>query len=142
MKGSIEIPVNREIRNYKEVIFYGFTMKQVIFGILGLGLGAFVFLALPKDMSMSLRVPIGLVAGCPLLALGFLTFNNMTMAELLRVLYIYYIKTPKRLPSRPINYFADVFIKPDEAQPEQSKTTVKNTKTKKTKATDKSEKKG
>ena len=111
MKGSIEIPVNREIRNYKETIFYGFTMKQVIFGILGLAAGAIVFLWLPKDLNLSIRTLLGLAAGFPMIALGFLTFNNMTAAELIRVLYTFYLKNPRKYPSVPTNRYANVFNK-------------------------------
>lgn len=111
MKGSIEIPVNREIRSYKETIFYGFTMKQVIFGILGLAAGAIVFLWLPKDLNLSIRTLLGLVAGFPMIALGFLTFNNMTAAELIRVLYNFYLKNPRKYPSVPTNRYANVFNK-------------------------------
>ncbi len=113
MKGSIEIPVNREIRNYHEAIFYGFTMKQVIFGILGLGIGVAVYTGLPATFSASVKTLIGLIAGAPFLCLGFLTFNNMTAAELLRVLFNYYIKSPRKYPSVPINRYAEVFIKSD-----------------------------
>lgn len=111
MKGSIEIPVNREIRSYKETIFYGFTMKQVIFGILGLAAGAVVFLWLPKDLNLSVRTLLGLVAGAPMIVLGFLTFNNMTAAELIRVLYNFYLKNPRKYPSVPTNRYANVFNK-------------------------------
>ena len=111
MKGSIEIPVNREIRSYKETIFYGFTMKQVIFGILGLAAGAVVFLWLPKDLNLSVRTLLGLVAGAPMIVLGFLTFNNMTAAELMRVLYNFYLKNPRKYPSVPTNRYANVFNK-------------------------------
>lgn len=111
MKGSIEIPVNREIRSYKETIFYGFTMKQVIFGILGLAAGAVVFLWLPKDLNLSIRTLLGLAAGFPMIALGFLTFNNMTAAELIRVLYNFYLKNPRKYPSVPTNRYANVFNK-------------------------------
>lgn len=111
MKGSIEIPVNREIRSYKETIFYGFTMKQVIFGILGLAAGAIVFLWLPKDLNLSIRTLLGLAAGFPMIALGFLTFNNMTAAELIRVLYNFYLKNPRKYPSVPTNRYANVFNK-------------------------------
>lgn len=111
MKGSIEIPVNREIRSYKETIFYGFTMKQVIFGILGLAAGTVVFLWLPKDLNLSIRTLLGLAAGFPMIALGFLTFNNMTAAELIRVLYNFYLKNPRKYPSVPTNRYANIFNK-------------------------------
>lgn len=110
MKGSIEVPVNREIRNYKEKIFYGFTLKQVICGILGLTAGAVLYIyVLPQDWNSTIKTILCLIVSMPLFCIGFLKFNNMTATQLAKAIWIYYVKTPHRLPSRPSNRYAEIF---------------------------------
>jgi len=43
---AMEIKINREIRDYKENIFFGLSLRQLIFSLLACGVAAGIFLGL------------------------------------------------------------------------------------------------
>ena len=48
----MEIKINREIRDYKENIFFGLSLRQLIFSLLACGVAVGIYLGLRESSSL------------------------------------------------------------------------------------------
>ena len=51
----MEIKINREIRDYKENIFFGLSLRQLIFSLLACGVAAGIYLGLRDALGTEKR---------------------------------------------------------------------------------------
>jgi len=103
----MQIPVNKNIDNYKDDFFKGLTMKQTLFAAmtLAVGVGVFclmnMFFHLDATLSIYLSVPFCV----PVAALGFLRPHGMSMRE--------YSRRKKEIKAVPILYFEPDYLRLD-----------------------------
>ncbi len=82
----MQIPVNKNIDEYKDDFWKGLTLKQTAFSVMTVVVGAASFLffygilELPQSASLYLALPFAF----PFAAAGFLRVNGMSPAEYLR----------------------------------------------------------
>ena len=77
----MEVKINREIRDYKESMFFGLTMRQVLFSAIGIVAAIVVYFALNSHCNIELISWACMFSAAPFVAMGFITYNGMTAEE-------------------------------------------------------------
>ena len=82
MKGefSLEVKINREIRDYTESMFFGLSMRQFIFSILACGVAVGIYFLL-RPLGTETVSWMCIVGAAPFAALGFIKYHGMTAEE-------------------------------------------------------------
>jgi len=79
----VEIKINREIRNYTESIFFGLSLRQFIFSVLGcLTAVGLYFLTIDK-LNKEIVSWICILGTIPFAGLGFVKYNGMPLEHFL-----------------------------------------------------------
>ena len=101
----MEIKINREIRDYKENIFFGLSLRQLIFSLLACGVAAGIYLGLRDALGTETVSWLCILGEAPFAAMGFVKYHGM-MAE---KFFIAWLRSeflvPKRLTFRPTNLY-------------------------------------
>ena len=79
----MEIKVNREIRNQSESVFFGLSLRQLIFSLLAIGIAIAVYFLLGDAFSLETRSWLCILCAGPFGAMGFISYNGMTADKLL-----------------------------------------------------------
>ena len=101
----MEIKINREIRDYKENIFFGLSLRQLIFSLLACGVAVGIYLGLRDALGTETVSWLCILGAAPFAAMGFVKYHGM-MAE---KFFIAWLRSeflvPKRLTFRPTNLY-------------------------------------
>ena len=81
----MEVKINREIRNYTEAVFFGLSLRQIIFSACALA-----------------------VAAAPFAALGFVKYNGMTAEKFVIAWVKSEFLTPKKLTFKSTNTYYEL----------------------------------
>ena len=103
----MEVKINREIRNYTESMFFGLSLRQLIFSALAICVAIGVYFLLRDVMPLETRSWVCILCAAPFGALGLVSYNGMT-AEKLLIAVIKYLITPKVLVYQPENDFETI----------------------------------
>lgn len=79
----MEIKINREIRNYKETMFFGLSLRQFVFSILGAVAAIILYFALKPVIGTEGTSWACMFGAAPFIAMGFITYNGMTAEQFL-----------------------------------------------------------
>ena len=79
----MEIKINKEIRNYKETIFFGLSMRQFVCAVLAVGVAIGLYFALNQIVSRETVSWVCIVGAAPIAAAGFFRYNGMTLEKFL-----------------------------------------------------------
>lgn len=101
----MQIPVNKNIDNYKDDFFKGLTMKQTLFAglTLAVGVGIFAILNLVLHLDATLSIYLSVPFCIPVAAIGFLRPHGMSLNE-------YRIKK-KEMKAMPVLYFEPDYLR-------------------------------
>ena len=77
----LEIKINKEIRNFNEAMFFGLTMRQFIFSVIGIGAAVLLYFSLRSHLGTETLSWVCMLAAAPFAALGFITYNGMTAEQ-------------------------------------------------------------
>ena len=77
----LEIKINKEIEDFKENVFFGLTMRQLICSGLALGIAAGVWFLLKEPLGEEAASWLCIVAALPVALLGFFHYNGMTAEQ-------------------------------------------------------------
>jgi hypothetical protein len=83
----MEVKINREIRDYQENIFFGLSLRQLIFSILAICVAVGIYFGLSDVLGTETVSWMCILGAVPFGAMGFIRYNGMT-AEQLAVTYI------------------------------------------------------
>lgn len=78
----MEIKINREIRNQSESVFFGLSMRQLVFSLLAIGIAIAVYFLLGNTFSLETRSWLCILCAGPFGAMGFISYNGMTADKL------------------------------------------------------------
>ena len=94
----MDIKVNKEIRKYKEKIYFNLTLRQLISVVLGLGIAIPVFFFGRKYIGDDAIAWIIILVVMPIFAIGFLEVNGMKFEKLMiQILKFEFIRSKKRI---------------------------------------------
>ena len=77
----MEIKVNKEIRNYTESMFFGLSMRQFFFALIGVGAAILTYFLLRSHLGTETLSWICMLGAAPFVAMGFITYNGMTAEQ-------------------------------------------------------------
>mgnify|MGYP001852328485 CR=1 FL=1 len=107
----MEIKINKEIREYKESIFFGLSMRQFIFSLLACGVAVLLYFLLRNYMGLETLSWVCILGAIPFAVLGFVKYNGMNAEELIIAFVKSEILMPKVLVFKPENMYYE-FLKP------------------------------
>ena len=104
----MEVRVNKDIKEYKENMFFGLTLRQFIFSVLGCAVALFLYFALKDKLGLEVATWVCVLGVAPFAALGFLRNNGMPAEQV----FIAWLKTrwinPRKYLSQPSSCYYDV----------------------------------
>jgi len=112
----LEVKINREIRAYKESVFFGLSMRQCMCGVLACGVAVGTYFAMKTLFGTETISWVCIMAAFPFAAIGFVTYNGMHLEQLLKVWFKSKFLIPKRLVSKPENFYYAMMQMPDTPQ--------------------------
>lgn len=80
---SMEIKINKEIRNYKETIFFGLSMRQFVCAVLAVGVAVALYFGLSRIADRETVSWVCIVGAAPIAAAGFFHYNGLTLERFL-----------------------------------------------------------
>lgn len=72
----MEIKINREIRNYTESMFFGLSMRQFIFAVIGCGMAVGMYFILKPFFGVETLSWMCMLGAAPFIACGFVTYKR------------------------------------------------------------------
>jgi len=82
----VQIKANQDVREYKEVVYFGMTLRQLIFSGLAGAAALGVYLLCNRRMSMEAVSWLCVAAALPFGAFGFVRWHGMAFEQIIGVL--------------------------------------------------------
>ena len=102
----IEVRINKEVRDYQESIFFGLSLRQLVFALLAVLVAVGVYFGLRNIVGSGEIGWICILAAFPFALGGFFTYNGMTFEKFLLAFIRSELFYPKRLVFRSDNLYA------------------------------------
>ena len=77
----MEIKINKEIRNYKETLFFGLSARQFACSLLAVGVAVELYFALRNVLDRETVSWLCIVGAAPVAVAGFFKYNGMTLEK-------------------------------------------------------------
>ena len=77
----MEVKINREIRNYTESMFFGLSLRQLVFSALAVVVAVGLYFLLKPYVGTETVSWMCIVGAAPFAALGFFTYHGMTAEQ-------------------------------------------------------------
>lgn len=106
----MERKINKEIREYREAMFGGLTLRQFLFSVLGLGISVGIYFLLRGSIGMEAVSWACIFGMLPCAMLGFVTYNKMPAEKFLWAVIKTELLTPKQLMFKPKNLCYALFV--------------------------------
>ena len=111
----MERKINKEIREYREAMFWGLTLRQFFFSVLGLGISVGIYFLLRGRLGMEAVSWACIFGMLPCAMLGFVTYNKMSAEKFLWAVIKTELLTPKQLIFKPKNLCYALFVCAEQA---------------------------
>lgn len=111
----MERKINKEIREYREAMFWGLTLRQFFFSVLGLGISVGIYFLLRAKLGMEAVSWACIFGMLPCAMLGFVTYNKMPAEKFLWAVIKTELLTPKQLMFKPKNICYALFACAEQA---------------------------
>ena len=104
----MEVRINKEVRNYQESLFFGLSLRQLLFALLAVAVAVGVYFGLRPVLGHGEIGWVCILAAFPFALGGFFQYNGMTLERFL----LAYIRSeflfPRRLVFKSDNIYAKV----------------------------------
>ena len=80
---EMEIKINKEIRTYKETIFFGLSLRQFICSVLAVGMAVVIYFALQDILGRETVSWVCIVGAAPIAVAGFFQYNGLSFEKFL-----------------------------------------------------------
>ena len=104
----MEVKINREIREYTESVFFGLSLRQIIFSVCALAVAVAGFFLLKPALGTETTSWICILAAAPFAALGFIKYNGMTAGKFVVAWFKSEFLIPKKLTFKSINTYYEI----------------------------------
>lgn len=104
----MEIKINKEIRDYKESIFFGLSMRQFIFSLCACGIAVLLYFTLKPYLALETLSWVCILGALPFGVLGFVKYNGMNAEEFIVAWIKSEILMPKVLLFKPENIYYEL----------------------------------
>jgi hypothetical protein len=101
----LEVKINREIRDYTESMFFGLSLRQLVFSLAALIVAVCGYFALKPYLGMETVSWVCILCAAPFAAMGFVKYNGMTAERLIRAWLRSEFIMPQKLTFRAVNIY-------------------------------------
>ena len=108
---TMEVKINKEIRDYTESMFFGLSLRQSFFSLLAVSVAVGIYFWLKPYLGTEIISWVCIVGAAPLAAMGFIKYNGMTAERFAWAWMRSAIFTPKKLVFRATNTYYEA-VKP------------------------------
>jgi hypothetical protein len=114
MKGlaTMEVKINREIRDYTESVFFGLSLRQCAFSALACLAAVGLYFLLSPYLGLETLSWVCVLGAAPFAAIGFITYHGMTAEQFVWAWVKSELLTPKRLVYTAQNLYLDAVSNP------------------------------
>ena len=79
----MEIKINKEIRAYRETLFFGLSVRQFVCSVLAMGAAVGLYFSLSQVLDRETVSWVCIVGAAPVAAAGFFQYNGLTLEQFL-----------------------------------------------------------
>lgn len=101
----MEVKINREIREYKENIFFGLSLRQFFFSICACIVSLLLYFIFKPYFNIEILSWICILGSMPFALLGFVRYNGMPAEKFILAWIKSVILTPRKLVFKPNNLY-------------------------------------
>lgn len=105
---TLEVKINREIRDYTESMFFGLSMRQSVFSILAIAIAVGLYFLLKPYVGTQVVSWMCVLGAFPFAAMGFVRYHGMTAEQFFWVWLRSEVLEPKRLVFRANNIYYEL----------------------------------
>lgn len=110
---SLQISVPKEIKEYKQVVAFGLTLKQLLWCGAGVLTGAGVFFLIKDKVALDIVAIVCMLSAIPFALMGFINYNGMDAWELfVQWFKVTFLMRPLKYEST--NYYKDLLLSSNE----------------------------
>ena len=102
----MEVRINKEVRNYQESLFFGLSLRQLLFALLAVAVTVGVYFGLRPVLGNGEIGWVCVLAAFPFALGGFFQYNGMTLERFLLVYIRSEFLFPRRLVFKSDNIYA------------------------------------
>ena len=102
----MEIKINKEIRAYRETLFFGLSVRQFICSILAVGVAVALYFSLSRVLDRETVSWVCIVGAAPVAAAGFFQYNGMKFERFLIAVIRSELLYPRHLVFKSDNLYA------------------------------------
>lgn len=103
----MEIKINREIRNFTESVFWGLSVRQLLFSCLAVGVALLAYFCGKTYFGTETISWICVLTAFPFALMGFLTYHGLNAETFLKVWIRDQLLEPKQLFCKPKNIYKE-----------------------------------
>ena len=107
----MEVKINREIRNYTESMFFGLSLRQLVFSVLAVGVAIGLYFLLKPYVGTETVSWMCILGAAPFAAMGFVSYHGMTAEQFLWVWFRSEVLEPKEIIFEPVNLYYELMKK-------------------------------
>ena len=107
----MEVKINREIRNYTESMFFGLSLRQLVFSLLAVGVAVLLYFVLNPHVGTETVSWMCILGAAPFAAMGFITYHGMTAEQFLWAWLRSELLEPREIRFEPANLYYEI-LKP------------------------------
>lgn len=108
----MEIKINREIRGYTESMFFGLSLRQLIFSALAVLVAVGLYFLLRPVFGMETLSWLCILSAAPFAALGFVSCQGMSSGQFLWAWLRSEVLEPHEIPFEPVNLYYEILKDP------------------------------
>lgn len=105
----MEVKINKEIRQYKENIFFGLSLRQFICSVLACVVAVGIYFIFKPIFNTGTVSWLCIAGAVPFALLGFAKYNGMTAEKFVIAWIKSEVLTPKKLVFKPTNLYLDMY---------------------------------
>jgi hypothetical protein len=90
----LEVKINREIRDYQEAIFFGLSLRQLVFSVLAVAVAVGIYFGLRNVLGTETVSWLCILGAVPFGAMGFVKYNGMSAEQFIAA----YVKSEFLMP--------------------------------------------
>ena len=102
----MEVRINKEVRNYQESLFFGLSLRQLLFALLAVAVAVGVYFGLRPVLGNGEIGWVCVLAAFPFALGGFFQYNGMTLERFLMA----YIRSEFSMPKRLLFRSNDLYV--------------------------------
>ena len=104
----MEIKINKEVRSYTESIFFGLSLRQFLYALFACMIAVWIYFNLINVIGMELTSWACIFGAVPFACFGFITFQSMTLEEIIIHMLRSLLLKHRNLISQPYNLYMEL----------------------------------